>query len=136
LKKLKFLLLVYSTHKVHSEVGVGWNACSTHEQTGRSCFIVWASSFRHCLAALDHGAGVDQQIDCLIIQNRQAVQSTGRSVDWTLEDNMVDGLLFWATLTGRRGDHTPFVQAGAETSDTGAEANSSCSGSISAARGA
>ena len=34
---------------------------------------------------------------------------------------MVDGL-FCATLTGRRGGHTPFVQAGAETSDTGAEA--------------
>jgi len=35
---------------------------------------------------------------------------------------MVDGLFFCATLTGRRGGHTPFVQAGAETSDTGAEA--------------
>jgi len=44
-----------------------------------------------------------------------------RSIDWTLEDNMVDGLFFRATLTGRRGGHTPFVQAGAETSDTGAE---------------
>jgi len=44
-----------------------------------------------------------------------------RSMDWTLNDNMVDGLFFCATLTGRRG-HTPFVQAGAETSDTGAEA--------------
>jgi len=43
-------------------------------------------------------------------------------MDWTLEDNMVDGLFFSATLTGRRGDHTPFVQAKAETSDTGAEA--------------
>jgi len=35
---------------------------------------------------------------------------------------MVDGLFFCATLTGRRGGHTPFVQAGAETSDTGAKA--------------
>jgi len=43
-------------------------------------------------------------------------------MDWTLEDNMVDGLFFCATLTGRRGGHTPFVQAGAETFDTGAEA--------------
>jgi len=43
-------------------------------------------------------------------------------MDWTLEDDMVDGLFFCATLTGRRGGHTPFVQAGAETSDTGAEA--------------
>jgi len=41
-------------------------------------------------------------------------------MDWTLED-MVDGL-FCATLTGRRGGHTSFVQAGAEMSDTGAEA--------------
>jgi len=37
-------------------------------------------------------------------------------------DNMVNGLFFCATLTGRRGGHTPFVQARAETSDTGAEA--------------
>jgi len=42
-------------------------------------------------------------------------------MDWTVEDNTVDGL-FRATLTGRRGCHTPFVQAGAETSDIGAEA--------------
>jgi len=37
-------------------------------------------------------------------------------------DNMVDGLFFCATLTNRRGGHTPFVQAGVETSGTGAEA--------------
>jgi len=43
-------------------------------------------------------------------------------MNWTLEDNMVDGLFFCATLTGRRGGHTPFVQAGAETPDTGVEA--------------
>ena len=49
-------------------------------------------------------------------------------MDWTVEDNMVDGL-FFATLTGRRGGHTPFVQAGAETSDTGAEAVEPDSGS-------
>jgi len=30
-------------------------------------------------------------------------------------------LFFCATLTGRRGGHTPFVQTGAETPDTGAE---------------
>jgi len=41
---------------------------------------------------------------------------------WTLEDNMVDGLFFCATLTDRRGGHTPFVQAAAETADTSAEA--------------
>jgi len=43
-------------------------------------------------------------------------------MDWTLEDNMINGLFFCATLTGHRGGNTPFVQAGAETPDTGAEA--------------
>ena len=74
------------------------------------------------MAALDFGAGVEQPFGCLIVQNSQAVQSVGKSMDWTLEDDMVDGLFFCATLTGRRGGHTPFVQEGAETSDTGAEA--------------
>jgi len=32
-------------------------------------------------------------------------------MDWTLEDDMVDGLFFCATLTGCRGGHTPFAQA-------------------------
>jgi len=82
----------------------------------------WASCWNHCLAVLDLGAGVEQQSDCLIVQHRQARQSMGRSVNWTLEDNMVDGLFICATLTGRRGCYTPFVQAGAETSNIGAEA--------------
>jgi len=63
---------------------------------------------------LDIGAGVEQPSGCFIVQNRQAMQSMGRLMDWTLEDDMVDGLFFSATLTGRRGDHTPFVQAGVE----------------------
>ena len=42
-------------------------------------------------------------------------------MDWTVEDDMVD-FFVCATLTGRRGGHTPFLQAGVETSDTGAEA--------------
>jgi len=42
-------------------------------------------------------------------------------MNWTVEDDLVDGL-FCATLAGRREGHTPFVQAGAETSVTGAEA--------------
>ena len=45
-----------------------------------------------------------------------------KSMDWTSEDNMVDGLFFCVTLTGRRGGHTPFVQAGAETSNNCEEA--------------
>jgi len=51
-------------------------------------------------------------------------------MDWTLEDNMVDGLFSCTTLTGRRGGHTPFVQVGTEMSDTGAQAvkpNPGCS---------
>jgi len=42
-------------------------------------------------------------------------------MDWTLEDNMVDGLFSCATLKGRRGGHIPFLQTGAEASDSGAE---------------
>jgi len=58
------------------------------------------------LAALDHWVGVEQLFDFLIVQNRQAMQSMRWSVDWALEDNMVDGLFFCATLTGRIGGHT------------------------------
>jgi len=43
-------------------------------------------------------------------------------MDWILKDNMVDGLFFCATLIGRRGGHSPFMQAEVETSDIGAEA--------------
>jgi len=52
------------------------------------------------------------------------MQSMGRLMDWTLEDNnmVVDGLFFCATLTGHREGHTPFVQARVETSDTSVEA--------------
>ena len=73
-------------------------------------FIFWASYSNHCLAALDLGAGVEQPFHCLIVQNRRAVQSMRRSMDWTLEDNVVNGLFFCATLKGRRGGHNPFVQ--------------------------
>ena len=88
--------------------------------------IASSSSFErvvavHCLVVLDLGAGVEQPFDCLIVQNRQAVQSIRRSMEWTLEDNVVDGLFFCATLTSCRGCHTPFVQTGTETSETGAE---------------
>jgi len=55
-------------------------------------------------------ARVEQSNDCIIIQNCQAVQSIGMSMDWTLEDNMVDGLIPCTTFTSRRGGHTPFVQ--------------------------
>ena len=55
------------------------------------CNFFWASCSNHCSAALDLGADVEQPFDCLIVQNRQAMQSMRRSMDWTLEDNMVDG---------------------------------------------
>jgi len=53
----------------------------------------WASSscIIHSLAPLDFGAGVELPFGCLIVQNRQTMQSIGRSMVWTLEDNMVDG---------------------------------------------
>jgi len=58
---------------------------------------------------VDLEAGVEQLFDCFVIQNRQAMRSMGRSMDWTLEDNMVNGLLLCATDTIRRRGHTPFV---------------------------
>jgi len=42
------------------------------------------------LAAPDLGAGVEQPFNWLIIQNRQAMQSMWKSMEWTLENNMVD----------------------------------------------
>ena len=50
-------------------------------------------------------------------------------MDWTLADNMVNGLFFCATLTSHRRGNTPFVEARAETSGTGAEAVKSDPGS-------
>ena len=72
--------------------------------TGSS--FVWAiSSFIHCLAELHFEAGVEQSFGCFIVQNLQAVKSMRTSMDWTLEDNMVDGLFFCATITGRGWGH-------------------------------
>jgi len=64
-------------------------------------FFFWASSSDHCLAALDLRADVEQPFDCIIVQNRQAMQSMRRSMDWTSKDNMVHGLFFCAILTHR-----------------------------------
>ena len=76
------------------------------------------------MASLDLGANVEQPSDRLIVQNRQAVQS--------MRVEEVDGLdiggqhgrrfvLPRHTYRPQKG-HTTFVQTGAETSDTGAEA--------------
>ena len=65
----------------------------TNEKFSCLTFFFWASSSNHCWAALDLAASVEQSFHCLIVQNRQALQSM-RSMDWTLEDNMVDGFSF------------------------------------------
>jgi len=80
----------------------------------RIFLAVWASSCCPLLGRTRSGEGVEQPFDCLIVQNHQAVQSMGWSIDWTLEDSVVDGLFFCATLTGHRGSHTPFGQTGAK----------------------
>jgi len=98
--------------------GIGYILCCRK----KIFFVFWGSWLKHCLVTLDLGAGVEQPFDCLIVQNCQAMQSMERSMGWTLENNMADGLFFCATLTGRSGGHAPFVQTGAETSNTGAEA--------------
>jgi len=38
----------------------------------------------HCWTALDVGIDVEQLFDCLIIQNRETVQSIGKSMGWTI----------------------------------------------------
>ena len=83
-----------------------------------------SSSFEHVF--FKHGRTISRCRCWAAIQlshhlEPSAVQSMGRSMDWTWEDNMVDCLIFCATRTDRRGGHTPFVRAAAETSDPGAE---------------
>jgi len=80
-------------------------------------FITFSSSFErvlsiHCSAALDLGAGVEQPFDCFVIQNYQAMGSMLRSMDWTMEDKMVNGLFFCTTLTTRRRHRTSPVATG------------------------
>ena len=49
-----------------------------------------------CMVALYLGAGVEQPFGCLITENRQAMLSIRRSMDWALKNNMVNGLyLVW-----------------------------------------
>jgi len=81
--------------ELHSEVGLDWNVYSAQAQAASSLFKPVHSV--HCLRALDLRAGVEQPTDCFIIQNCQAVQSMGRLMDWTSEDNMINGLIFCAT---------------------------------------
>jgi len=89
-----------------------WNSKHPHLSQADAIGIIISLSLErvliHCLATQDLWADIEQPFDCLIVQNRQAMQSMGRSMGWTLEDNVVDGLFFCATLTGRRGGHSPF----------------------------
>jgi len=84
-------------------------------------FMVWASS---CSPLLGHTRSRDRYWAASRLSHRPEPSGHAlnvRSIDLTLEDNMADDLFFCATLTGRWGGHSPVVQAGAETSDTGAE---------------
>jgi len=47
-------------------------------------------------AAQDLGPGVEQPFDCLIVQERQAMRSMGRSMDWSVKDNIVNGMFLYA----------------------------------------
>ena len=62
----------------------------------------------HCYAARDTGVDVEKPFDHLVIQNRQAMRSMGRSMDWTLKDKLVNCLFLCTTLTFRKRDHTRF----------------------------
>ena len=88
----------------------------------RFFFVVWASSFNPLLGRT---RSPDRCWAAIRLPHRP--EQSGRAVneeamDWTLEDNIADGLFLWATLTGRKGGHILFMQAEVETPDTGAEA--------------
>ena len=63
----------------------------------------------HCLAPLDIGTGVEQLFDCLIVQNRQAMQSMWRSMGWTLDDITGRWFAFLRQTHRPQKGHTPFV---------------------------
>ena len=61
----------------------------------------------HPLAALDLGVGVEQPVDCLQEPSGSPIQT---EVDrLAMEDNVVGGLFFCSTHTGRRRGHTRFA---------------------------
>jgi len=81
-------------------------------------FVVWASCF---IPLLGRTRSRGRCWAAIRVSHRPELSgraSMKRSLDWTLEDNMVEGLFFCATLPGRRETIPPFVQAGAESSDT------------------
>ena len=125
--KKKFLIFWQSSTKAVVEVSssIELNISSLPAKLSKQ---LWAL---HCLSQLFISNSTLYKISshmlsshfvCLPIQNHQAVHSTRRLMNRTVKDNMVNGLFFCTTLTSRKRGHTPFVQAGAETTDTGAEA--------------
>ena len=73
-----YYYFIQQIKKPSSEVGLDGNVYSTQAQIASPS----SSSFEtvlsiHGLASLDLGAGVEQPFYCLIVQNRQAVQSIG-----------------------------------------------------------
>ena len=120
-KKLQFFfLLVYSTHKKTAQRG--WFRWECLQHTSTSCFIIiiWAIFFSP-LFGRTRSRGRCWEANRLSHHPDQAVQSMRESMDWALEDNVVNSLIFCTTLASCGSDHTAFVQARAEKSYTGAE---------------
>jgi len=107
--------------KQSGNVGLDGNVYSTQAQAASPS----SSSFEtvlsiHGLATLGLGAGVERPIDCVMIQNGQAVQSTGRLVD-RLDIGRQHGQQFDLlrhTHNPQKRSY-PFIQTGEETSATG-----------------
>jgi len=56
-----------------------------HLELSHSCFFIDRANCLCCrLARTDLGAGIKQQFQCFLIQNRQVVQSMGSWMDWTM----------------------------------------------------
>jgi len=75
-----------SIHKLtwFASLLLGQNEWAFNKNMSSITFFFWASCSDHCFAALDLVADVEQPFGCLIVQNRQAMQSMRRSMDWVL----------------------------------------------------
>ena len=73
---------------------VSYCSSSLRENVLLNCM---SSSFIPLLGSPSLGAGFENLFDCLIIQNRRAMHSTGKSMDWTVNDNLVNDLFFRTT---------------------------------------
>ena len=108
-KNLKFFfLIVYPTHKkLNSEASLDENVYKCKHKL--LIIIIWASSFSQLLGHT-RSQGRCWAASWSSRRPDHAKQSMGRSMDWILEDNRVNSLIFYATLTNHRSDHTPFMQ--------------------------